>query len=178
MPHRAALSRGCLAQSLTPENASDLALLLPGMEVGSWRVVAWAGQGGNGTVYRAVRIGQEQAGPVALKLALQPGDPRLEREVMVLSRLEHPSVPRLLDSGEWRSYGGTQHPFLVMQWIDGVPLYEWALQHAPSSAQVLRMLAQLTRALQALHAQGAVHRDVKGGNIPSRSAYKWRNHWV
>ncbi|MFL5349182.1 MAG: serine/threonine-protein kinase, partial [Hyalangium sp.] len=141
------------------------ALLLPGMEVGSWRVVAWAGQGGNGTVYRAVRIGQEQAGPVALKLALQPGDPRLEREVMVLSRLEHPSVPRLLDSGEWQSYGGTRHPFLVMQWIDGVPLYEWALQHAPSAAQVLRLLAQLARALQALHAQEAIHRDVKGGNI-------------
>ncbi len=141
------------------------ALLLPETEVGAWRVVAWAGQGVHGAVYRAVRIGQEQAGPVALKLALLPGDPRLAREVAVLSRVEHPSVPRLLDSGEWQSYGGTRHPFLVMQWVDGVPLYEWAQQHAPSSEQVLRLLSQLARALQALHAEGGLHRDVKGGNI-------------
>ncbi len=144
---------------------SHPALLLPGSEVGPWRVVAWAGQGVHGVVYQAVRIGQEQAGPVALKLALLPGDPRLAREGAVLSRVEHPSIPRLLDSGEWQHPGGTRHPFLVMQWVDAVPLYEWALQHSPSSEQVLRLLAQLARALQALHAQGALHRDVKGANI-------------
>jgi serine/threonine protein kinase len=145
------------------------AMLLPGTEVGSWRVVAWAGQGGHGAVYQAVRIGQEQAGPVALKLAMLPEDPRLAREVAVLSRVEHPSVPRLLDSGEWQSASGTRHPFLAMQWIDGVPLYEWAQQHSPSSEQVPRLLAQLAGALQAVHAQGALHRDVKGGNILVRS---------
>ncbi len=141
------------------------AWLLPGTEVGAWCVAGWAGQGVHGVVYRAVRMGQEQAGPVALKLALLPEDARLAREVAVLSRVEHPSVPRLLDSGEWQSAVGTRHPFLVMQWVQGVPLYDWALQHSPSTAKVLRLLAQLAGALAALHAHGGVHRDVKGGNI-------------
>jgi serine/threonine protein kinase len=141
------------------------AWLLPGTEVGPWRVEAWAGQGVHGVVYQAVRIGQEQAGPVALKLAMLPGDPRLAREVEVLSRVDHPSVPRLLDSGEWQHPFGTRHPYLVMQWVDGAPLYAWAQHHCPRSEAVLRLLAQLAQALEALHAQGALHRDVKGGNI-------------
>ncbi len=148
-----------------PAPAPHPALLCPGMEVGPWRVVAWAGQGIQGAVYQAERVGQEQAGPVALKVAMYPGDPRFAREATLLSRVEHPSVPRLVDSGEWQHPGGTRHPYLVMQWVEGVPLYEWALRQAPSCEQVLRLLAQLARALEALHAQGGLHRDVKGGNI-------------
>ncbi|WP_224249862.1 serine/threonine-protein kinase [Hyalangium gracile] len=139
--------------------------LPPGTEVGPWRVEAWAGQGVHGAVYRAVRVGQEQAGPVALKLALTPDDPRMARERALLSLVDHPSIPRLLDSGEWRHPHGTRHPYLIMQWVDGAPLYLWAEFHSTRGRPVLRMLAQLARALQTLHAQGAVHRDVKGGNI-------------
>jgi serine/threonine protein kinase len=51
-----------------------------------------------------------------------------------------------------------------MQWIDGVPLYDWARLYHPTSQQMLRLLAQLALALQYLHAQDAVHRDVKGDN--------------
>jgi hypothetical protein len=80
-------------------------------------VVAWAGQGVHGVIFQAVRIGQEDAGLVALKLALLPDDPRLAREVAVLSRADHPSVPRLLDSGVWQHPGGTRHPFLVVEWV-------------------------------------------------------------
>jgi eukaryotic-like serine/threonine-protein kinase len=145
--------------------ASHPAFLPPGTQIGPWRVVAWAGQGVHGVIFQAVRIGQEDAGPVALKLALLPEDPRLAREVAVLSRVDHPSVPRLLDSGEWQHPGGTRHPFLVVEWVEGVPLYEWARLHSPRPEQLPRLLAQLAGALQALHAQGALHRDVKGANI-------------
>ncbi len=128
-------------------------------------MVAWASRGVNGAVYRAVRVGQEHAPPVALKLALMPRDPRFAREVVLLSRTHHPSIPRLVDSGEWQHPSGSSHPYIVMEWVDGVPLYEWARQHVPSPPQVLRLLAQLAGALQELHAQGGVHRDVKGDNI-------------
>jgi hypothetical protein len=47
-----------------------------GTVVGPWRVEGWAG-----LVYRAVRVGCEEEGPVALKLAVHPEDPRFEREV-------------------------------------------------------------------------------------------------
>ncbi|ADO74663.1 serine/threonine protein kinase [Stigmatella aurantiaca] len=141
------------------------ALLPPGTVVGSWRVAAWAGRGVHGTVYRAVPVTDEHAEPTALKLALLPRDPRFAREVELLSRVRHACIPRLRDSGIWQHPGGTLHPFFVMDWVDGTPLYEWAQQHTPSSQHVLRLLAQLARALQAVHAQGCLHRDVKGDNI-------------
>ncbi len=145
------------------------ALLPAGTVLGRWRVVAWAGRGVHGAVYRAVQLGQLHAPPVALKLALHPEDPRFAREVALLSRMRHPSIPRLWDSGTWQASGGTLHPFLVMDWVDGKPLYEQAL-YPRASPQTLRMLAQLARALQEIHALGAVHRDLKGDNILVRYA--------
>jgi hypothetical protein len=128
-------------------------------------VVAWAGRGSHGAVYQAVPVDHEHAHPVALKLALLPRDPRFAREAKLLSGVHHPSIPRLWEQGEWQHPSGTRFPFVVMEWVDGAPLYDWARQHNPSSQEVLRLLAQLASALQALHAQGCVHRDVKGDNI-------------
>ncbi len=141
------------------------ALLPPGSVLGSWRVQAWAGGGAHGAVYRAVPHHNEHASRVALKLALLPEDPRFARERELLSRSHHPSIPCLVDQGSWQSPSGTLHPFLVLQWVDGEPLYELARFHAPAPARVRRWLAQLAQALAALHAQGAVHRDLKGDNV-------------
>jgi serine/threonine-protein kinase len=52
-----------------------------------------------------------------------------------------------------------------MELLEGIPLYAWARAFAPSSRQVLRVLAGLADALAATHAAGGVHRDVKGDNI-------------
>ncbi|HEX8703928.1 MAG TPA: protein kinase [Myxococcaceae bacterium] len=127
------------------------------------------GQGTYGAVYRASSVGQDEPVPVALKLALNLGDPRFAREVKLLSRLDHPSIPRILDHRSWKHPAGAAYPYLVMEWVDGLPLYAWAGEHNPTSRQVLRLLAQLTQALQAVHAAGAVHRDVKGDNVLVRS---------
>ncbi len=144
------------------------ALLPPGTEVGSWRVVAWAGCGVHGAVYQAIASHDEHAPPVALKLALLPDDPRFAREGELLSRYDHPSIPRLLDHGSWLSPAGTHHPFLVMQWVEGVPLYDQARLEPPEPPQARRWLLQLAQALATLHAQGAVHRDFKGDNVRVR----------
>jgi len=135
------------------------------MKVGSWRVYGLRGQGTYGIVYRAVHQEREHAGPVALKVAVYPGDRRFEREAELLSRIRHPSVPRLLDTGVWQSAEGGVHPFIVMEWVEGEPLYEWAARRNPSSRQVLTLLAQAAGALQAIHEVSAVHRDVKGDNM-------------
>lgn len=139
--------------------------LPPGTQVGPWRVVGWAGRGVHGLVYRAERIGQEHLPPVALKVAVLPEDPRFERERELLSRSLHPHIPQLVDHGYWESPRGARHPFLALEWVDGLPLYEWAHVFHPSAAQLLRLLAQAALALQHLHAHGGLHRDFKGDNL-------------
>jgi serine/threonine protein kinase len=133
--------------------------------VGDWRVVGWAGRGVHGAVYQVVPVHNPHASPVALKLALYPGDPRFAREAQLLSDVRHPSIPRLWELGEWQHPSGARYPFVVMEWVDGMPLYDWAREHNPSSKQVLRLLAQLASALHVVHGQGSVHRDVKGANV-------------
>jgi serine/threonine protein kinase len=147
--------------------------LVPGTRVGAWRVKAWKGQGGYGAVYRAERVGFRRSEPGALKLSLGRWNWRMAREVELLSRLSHSSIPRLLDRGGPQQPSGDEYPFFVMEWVEGPPLYDWAKQHAPEAEQVCRVLAQLARALEAVHAAGAVHRDVKGDNVLVRLS-DWR----
>jgi serine/threonine protein kinase len=110
-------------------------------------------------------VGFRRSGPVALKVSLSRYGWRMEREVELLSRLSHPSIPRLVDRGGPWPPTGEEYPYFVMEWVEGVGLYRWAEQHGPTGKQVYRVLGQLARALEAVHAQGAVHRDVKGDNV-------------
>ncbi|HEX8700549.1 MAG TPA: serine/threonine-protein kinase, partial [Myxococcaceae bacterium] len=123
-----------------------------------------------GTVYVVEHAAPEQTGHAALKLAIYPADPRFERETELLSRIRHPSVPRLLDAGLWRAPSGSAYPFVVMECVEGVPLYTWAERRNPSSRQMLALLGQAAGALQATHEVSSVHRDVKGDNMLVRAS--------
>lgn len=135
------------------------------MMVGHWRVVSRRGHGAYGVVYRVQSSERPEVRSFALKLARYPMDPRFEREVGLLSRFQHAHVPRLHDHGEWTRPEGLRFPFLVMDWVEGVPLYEWGARNRPTSRQVMRLVAQLARALEGLHGVSGVHRDVKGDNV-------------
>jgi serine/threonine protein kinase len=128
-------------------------------------VKAWQGRGSYGAVYRAERVGWRRSEPGALKVSLQLWNWRMEREVELLSRLNHPGIPRLLDRGGSQPPGSGEYPYFVMEWVEGPRLYAWVEKEAPSSRQVCRVVARLARALEAVHAAGAVHRDVKGDNV-------------
>jgi serine/threonine protein kinase len=153
---------------LFPEDPS--LRLAPGTQVNSWRVVDRQGHGAYGIVYRAHGITPEHSGPVAIKLARYPFDRRFVREAELLTRIHHPNVPRLHGQGLLRLPTGAEHPYLVMDWVEGAPLYDWARDHAPSPEQLCGIVAQLARALAATHAAGALHRDVKGSNVRVRSS--------
>jgi len=139
--------------------------LPPGTQVGAWRVQTLHGQGAFGAVYRAVSVDPQRPEPVALKVSLSPWNLRFGREAQLLSRVSLPGVPRLLDSGVVRHASGDEYAFLVMEWVEGTPLYAWAQQHAASTQDMCRVLARLSRTLEALHGSGVVHRDVKGDNV-------------
>ena len=89
--------------------------LVPGTRVEAWRVKAWQGRGSYGAVYRAERVGFRRSEPGALKVSLSAWNWRMEREVELLSRLNHPSIPRLLDRGGPQLPARGEYPFFVME---------------------------------------------------------------
>ncbi|WP_224248761.1 serine/threonine protein kinase [Hyalangium gracile] len=137
----------------------------PGDTLDSWLVLERLDSGAYGVVYRVHRSGHPEAGDFALKLARKVWDARFEREADLLQRIQHPSVPRFEDTGFWTSPRGHRYPYLVMELVVGSTLYEWAMDPPPSSVRVMLVLAQVARAIDAVHSVGAVHRDVKGDNI-------------
>jgi hypothetical protein len=155
-----------------PSQEVDPHYLPLGARVGLWRVTGFRGRGAYGTLYRVERAGREIAGPFALKLAIYPRDPRFEHEAQLLSIIDSPHVPQFIDYGVWEHPSGA-YPYLVMQLVDGVPLYDWAARRNPAEGQVFRLLAQVARALESTHAVGGLHRDVKGDNVLVRSADTW-----
>src|SRR5690606_4861144 len=87
---------------------------------------------------------------------------RFEREALAASRIEHPSVVRVLDFG--RLPGGV--PFLVMEHLAGETLEEvLARRGTLSLGEACEWLRPIASALDAAHALGIVHRDVKPANI-------------
>ncbi len=136
-----------------------------GTTVGPSLLLERQGSGSFGTVYKAQRAEHPDSPCVALKMARRPQDPRFLRESELLQRCPHSSIPRYEDQGVWTSPSNYEYPYVVMEWVEGLTLYHWLQKQQRTSREVLQMLAQVASALATAHAQGAMHRDVKGDNI-------------
>src|SRR4051794_22558232 len=132
---------------------------------GRYRIEEEIARGGMGVIYRAIPV--TLALPRAVKL-ITPQFARdhryLERfrvEATAAARIEHPNVVTVHDFGE---VDGA--PYLVMQYVEGVDLERLVEHEGPLMPQrALALLAQIADGLDAAHAMGVVHRDVKPGNI-------------
>jgi serine/threonine protein kinase len=136
---------------------------VPGDTLGPWVVLERLDAGSFGTTYRCKRAGHPAAGDFCLKLARNPKDPRFEREGELL-QLGLPGQPKYEDQGCWTGPNGHRYPYVVMELVKGLTLYDW-FGLGRTSREVLHVLAQVAGTLAAAHAKGAVHRDVKGDNV-------------
>ncbi len=129
---------------------------------GRFELVATAGTGGMGVVYRARDLVAGE--PVAVKTLRDPGEyeaARFSREAAVLVELAHPGIVRYVSHGR---HG--HEPYLAMEWIDGTTLHERL--HASRGVSVADAVAlgrACAAALAAAHRRGIVHRDLKPANI-------------
>jgi tetratricopeptide (TPR) repeat protein len=139
---------------------------LAGLELGAYKLVRPLGQGGMGTVWLATRSDGRFEGFAAVKLlnlALlsAAGRERFRREGSVLASLAHPGIARLLDAG----VNATGQPFLVLEYVDGLPIDDYAREHGLTVEERVRLFLQVLAAVGHAHAHLIVHRDLKPSNI-------------
>ena len=154
----AADQRGFLAATFEPS--------LEGIELGGWKLERPLGQGGMGTVWLATRADGHSEGTAAVKilnLAFRTarGRERFHREGLLLARLEHPGIARLLDAG----LSPSGQPYLVLEHVDGRPIDAFADEHALSLVARIQLFLQVLAAVEHAHAQLIIHRDLKPSNI-------------
>lgn len=136
-----------------------------GSTLAGYRIDAVLGRGGMGVVYRATHLALER--PVALKviapdLADREGfRERFLRESRLAASLDHPAVVPVYDS---REVGGEL--IVAMRLVGGGDLRKLIDREGPlEPARALALLGQVAEALDAAHAAGIVHRDVKPHNV-------------
>ncbi len=134
------------------------------MLVGGYRLLAKIGEGGMGVVHLARRGDGER---VALKV-LRPhvvgdedGRARLEREVDSLSRVHSRWVAEIVDADPWAAV-----PWIATRYVPGLSLHDHVLEEGPvRGADLLWFAGCLAEGLDAVHAVGVLHRDVKPSNV-------------
>src|SRR3954465_4396122 len=143
----------------TPESAD----LTPGSQLGRYRIEGPISTGAMGAVYRAHNV--VSGTDVAIKRMLETAyAQRFEIEARLLSQLEHPRVVRVLD--HFQDAGGVY--YIVMELISGTDLGRVLEDRGDPGLpvdEVLEWARQACEALQYVHDQQIVHRDVKPQNL-------------
>ena len=135
-----------------------------GSSIGPYRIEELLGRGGMGVVYRATdpRLGR----PVALKL-LSPelsGDARFrarfERESHLAASIDHAGIVPVYEAGDADGL-----LYIAMRYVDGSDLAQLLRREGPlEPSRAIELVGQLAEALDAAHARGLIHRDVKPSN--------------
>ncbi|MGH7461852.1 MAG: serine/threonine-protein kinase, partial [Longimicrobiales bacterium] len=136
--------------------------------IGPYRIVGLAGRGGMGVVYQAERsdLGNRAAIKVLQDAMLSPlRRERFAAEQRILASLDHPGIARLYDADALAD--GT--PYIVMEYVEGVPCTVFAESKQLSLSQRLRLFLSICDAVQYAHGQAVVHLDLKPSNILVRA---------
>ncbi len=142
-------------------------------KVSDYVLVRAIGRGTHYTLYQAVdpRLGrmvvikilhivQEKPQAEADASLARVLEARLQREAHALSSLSHPSIPEIYEMGEQDG-----HPFLVMEYLVGHPLRQHLDQRALPLDEAVSILERVASAVDAVHAEGILHRDIRASNV-------------
>jgi serine/threonine-protein kinase len=155
--------------------AGDVAAVLTdptrGRHVGPYRVLRELGRGGMGVVYLAERDDGQYRRRVAVKVLRASEDAdelhaRFIAERQILASLNHPHIAQLLDGG----VSDGQLPYLVIEYIDGLPITEYCDRHKLDVGARLRLFREVCAAVHHAHQNLVLHRDLKPGNVLVTSA--------
>ena len=156
------LEGGAFAQITEPS--------LAGHTIGAYTLERPLGEGGMGAVWLGRRSDGRYEGKVAVKflnlaLLARGGAERFAREGSMLARLTHPNIARLLDAGVATSAKMGGQPYLVLEYIEGVPIDRYCDGNALSVEKRLHLFLDVLAAVAHAHANLILHRDLKPSNI-------------
>ena len=134
--------------------------------IGAYEIIREIGAGGMGVIYLAARADENYRQQVAIKLIHQGlgnrfVSERFVAERQILASLNHPNIARLLDGGATED----GCPYLVMEYIDGLPIDEYCDSERLSTIDRLKLFRTVSSAVQFAHQSLVIHRDIKPGNI-------------
>ncbi|MGH9524315.1 MAG: protein kinase domain-containing protein [Terriglobales bacterium] len=141
--------------------------LEPGTLVrGKYKILSRIGAGGMATVYRAVHLAFQEQRAIKVVNARYGADPeflkRFRTEAIVTRKLHHPNAVGIEDL----DFMEDGRPFMVMELVDGSSLRKVIATEAPlQPLRAVRIAAQVAAALEAAHAIGITHRDIKPDNV-------------
>ncbi len=137
-----------------------------GQTIDQYQIIEEIAVGGMGAVYIGERTDAEYRQKVAIKLmshglVSKQARQRFLSERQILANLSHPNIASLLDGGTTDS--GV--PYLVMEYIEGLPIDKYCDKHQLTIKQRIQLLLKVCSALQYAHQNLVVHRDIKTSNI-------------
>ena len=148
----------------SPASAAHVAQsLVPGVLLDErFEVIERAGAGGMADVYRALDL--QDGRPVALKVLRDAtlSHERFEREATLLSEVRHPAIAAYVAHGRWEPDGA---PYIAMEWLDGCSLETLLRRERLSVRESVELVRRVATALEVVHGQGIVHRDINPSNL-------------